>query len=170
MSSKTNERNIFATNVTLDLVYVDPLITSDPHMVARTLSSILLTPDIHLACSKGQETCPRELITFYQAAFDPVTKHKLLESAALLEPLPEGEIPPSLLKLPDISGARAAFSEYIERRISEKRVTFSPRISREHPLAHQRHHLTIPFAVLPFFQSSGVCTQTPPLHRTLWDS
>lgn len=126
VNSKTGERNVFATNVTLDMVYVDPLIVEQPEVVGETLSDILVTPDIHAACSKGAEACPRELITFYSAAFDPVTKHKLLESAALLEPLPEGELPPSLLKLPDLTEARRAFAQYITRRISERQVTFAP--------------------------------------------
>lgn len=125
-SSKTNEENIFATNVTLDLLYVDPLIATNPRVVADTLAEILVTPDIHAACTKGEETCPRELINVYQAAFDPVTKHKLIEGAALLEPLPAGQLPPSLLNLPDLSGARRTFADYIAKRISEKRVTFTP--------------------------------------------
>lgn len=126
VSSKTNERNIFATNVTLDLVYVDPLITTQPQIVADTLADILVTPAIHAACTKGLEDCPRELVNFYQAAFDPVTKHKILSDATLLEPVPEGELPPALLQLPDLPAARRAFAEYISRRISEKRVTFAP--------------------------------------------
>ena len=45
--SRTGETNILATNITLDLVYVDPLITDDPALVARTLSTILLSDQVH---------------------------------------------------------------------------------------------------------------------------
>src|SRR3989338_1251818 len=41
LSSKTNETNIFATNTTLDLVYVDPLVVDDPTLIAETLTDIL---------------------------------------------------------------------------------------------------------------------------------
>ena len=43
VNSKTGETNILATNTTLDMVYVDPLITDDPGVVADTLANILLT-------------------------------------------------------------------------------------------------------------------------------
>lgn len=132
MSSKTGEKNIFATNTTLDMVYVDPAIanpidrSSDATLVAETLSDILITPSIHEQCSNGEESCPRELVPYYQAAFDPITQKKILDAAQLLEPTNPNDLPPSLLKLPDLTEARRLFARFIEQRISEKRVTYVP--------------------------------------------
>jgi cell division protein FtsI/penicillin-binding protein 2 len=125
--SKTGETNILATNTTLDLVYVDPLITTKPTEVAETLSDILLTEDFHKACTAGLDECPKELIPLYEAAFDPLLQYKVTHTGSLLEPLPATGIPPpQLLKLPDLIEARRLFARDIERRISEKRVTFAP--------------------------------------------
>ncbi|MDD4319634.1 MAG: hypothetical protein PHW10_04920, partial [Candidatus Peribacteraceae bacterium] len=125
--SKTGDSHILATNTTLDLVYVDPLITSHPTEVAEMLSDMLLTEEVHGQCSEGADACPRELVRFYEGAFDPLTQYHLLHSGALLEPVPVGGVPPpALLKLPDFAEARRLFARDIERRISEKRVTFAP--------------------------------------------
>jgi len=125
--SRTGETTILATNITLDLVYVDPLITDDPTIVARTLSTLLLTEQLHDQCSHGRDTCPREFIPFYAAAFDPLVRQKILLSGALPEPLaPGAPLPPALLTLPTFTQARDALSADIERRISEKNVTFVP--------------------------------------------
>jgi|GEM_PF-179558 len=132
LNSKTGEQNMLATNTTLDLVYVDPVIAnppdrpSDATLVAETLADVLLTEEFHADCSAGKDTCPRELMKFYASAFDPVTQHMLLNSGSLLEPLPIGSLPTQLLKLPDILEARRLFARDIERRVSEKRVTFTP--------------------------------------------
>lgn len=125
--SRTGELNILATNITLDLVYVDPLITDEPSIVARTLSNILLTEKYHDECTHGSEKCPREFISFYAPAFDPLTRNRILGSGGLLEPLePGAPLPPQLLTLPTLVQARDAFSADIQRRISEKNVTFVP--------------------------------------------
>ncbi|MFA6038955.1 MAG: penicillin-binding protein 2 [Candidatus Peribacteraceae bacterium] len=125
-NSKTGEQNILATNTTLDLLYVDPLITTNPTRVAETLSDLLLTEEFHAACTNGKDTCPRELIPFYAPAFDALTQYTLLHTGALLEPLPTGELPRTLLKLPDIVEARRLYARDIEQRISGKRITFVP--------------------------------------------
>ncbi len=125
--SRTEETNILATNITLDLVYVDPLITDNPGLVARTLSNILLTEEFHNDCSHGMETCPRELVPMYADAFDPLLRKKLLETGSLLEPIsPSTPLPPSILKLPSLVQARDAFAADIEKRISQQKVTFVP--------------------------------------------
>lgn len=127
LDSRTGETNILATNTTLDQVYVDPLITDNPTVVAETLSDILITEDVQKACSTGDETCPKELVSFYAPAFNPLTQYKLLHTGSLLEPVPvSGLPPPQLLHLPDIVEARRLFARDIESRISEKRVTFVP--------------------------------------------
>lgn len=126
VSSKTGERNIFATNTTLDMVYVDPLLTDEPTLVAETLADALITQKLHDLCSKGDESCPREIVPFYQAAFDPITQKKILDAAQLLEPASPDDLPPSLLKLPDLAEARRQFARFIEQKISEKRVTYVP--------------------------------------------
>jgi len=132
VNSKTNETSILATNTTLDLIYVDPFITDDPALIADQLSEILLTEDYHALCSKGNSDCPRELVTFigspYATAFDPLLLMRNIASGSLLEPLPVNLPVPSALdlKIPDITEARRLFARDIERRISEKKVTFVP--------------------------------------------
>ncbi len=136
VNSKTGELNIFATNSTLDLVYVDPSSASaekDPALeqkhkkeVAQVLADTLLTEEFHGACSRGEEACPRELVKYYSAAFDPVEQHKIRTSQSLLEPLPPGPLPPALLKLPSLLEARDRFRSDIEERILSTRVTFAP--------------------------------------------
>ena len=57
-NSKTGETSIFATNTTLDMVYVDPLITDDPSKIAETLSDILITQEVYENCVNGHDLCP----------------------------------------------------------------------------------------------------------------
>jgi cell division protein FtsI/penicillin-binding protein 2 len=131
LNSKTNETAILATNTTLDLVYVDPVSTPEPTLVAETLADVLLTPQVHDLCSHGSEECPRELISFvdspYLPAFDPLATLKKISSGPLFEPLPfnlgsEDPMPVSV----DLTEARRLFARDIERRVSEKRVVFAP--------------------------------------------
>lgn len=127
-SSKTGETTILATNTTLDLVYVDPVVTDDPELVASTLADILVTAEFHEWCSVGDTRCPRELQQYYSDAFDPIKPLESLLSAtgALLAPLPE-ELPPiDPALLPDHSDVIRRFSTDIFERIAEKRVTFVP--------------------------------------------
>lgn len=132
LNSKTKETAILATNTTLDLVYVDPIVVDDASMIAEKLSDLLLTEEFHAQCSIGASDCPRELVTFigspYQRAFDPLLLMRNLQSGALLEPLPADVPLPSIaqLDIPDITETRRLFARDIERRISEKRVTFVP--------------------------------------------
>ncbi len=127
VSSKTNERTILATSVTLDLVYVDPLVVDDPRLVANTLAEALVTPEFHALCSSGSADCPRELVHLYAPAFDPIELEKFRQTGALLEPLPfGGKPPPAALKLPNVVQARDTFAQEIEDRISQKQVTFVP--------------------------------------------
>jgi len=139
LNTKTNETTILATNTTLDLLYVDPVnidpakVPSDsPALVAERIAEIVLTPEFHDLCSQGLSTCPRELISFvgspYAAAFDPLLLVKDIGSGTLLEPLPAELPPPSAedLDIPDLTEVRRLFARDIERRISEKRVTFVP--------------------------------------------
>lgn len=131
LNSKTNETSILATNTTLDLVYVDPVSTVNPTLVAETLADILLTPQVHDLCSHGSDECPRELISFagspYLPAFDPLATLKQIASGPLFEPLPANlgdakTMPVSV----DLTEARRLFARDIERRVSEKRVVFAP--------------------------------------------
>jgi len=125
-SSKTPETSILATNTTLDLVYVDPLVTEDPVVVAEKLADLLVTPEVHAACVAGSPLCPRELLREYAAAFDPLLRIDTLLSGPLLEPLPQ-ELPlPSALTFPELTEVRRRFARSIEERIREKRVTFVP--------------------------------------------
>lgn len=126
-NSKTGETSILATNTTLGLAYVDPLITDDPASIADLLAATLITQDFHVACMAGADTCPRELTPFYAPAFDPLTFARRIATGALLEPLPM-ELPtiPADVTFPDVTEVRRQFARDIERRISSKRVTFVP--------------------------------------------
>jgi cell division protein FtsI/penicillin-binding protein 2 len=139
LNAKTNETTILATNTTLDLLYVDPVnITPDKvptdsaAKVAERLADIVLTPQYHEICSKGLSTCPRELVSFigspYASAFDPLLLMKDIGSGTLLEPLPSVPVIPTAedLDIPDITEVRRLFARDIERRISNKFVTFVP--------------------------------------------
>lgn len=127
VNSKTGERNILATNTTLDLVYVDPLITDNPTLVAEILAEILVTQEFHNACTHGQELCPRELIPFYAPAFDPIEQMKRVQSGGtLLEPIAGVTLPTEFLGLPNRTEAKRLFARQIENKISGKRVTFVP--------------------------------------------
>ncbi|OGJ62830.1 hypothetical protein A3C37_02945 [Candidatus Peribacteria bacterium RIFCSPHIGHO2_02_FULL_53_20] len=125
-NARTEETSILATNATLDLVYVDPVITDDPTMIAEALADALVTEDVHAACAGGQQACPRELFTFYGAAFDPLERVRRLNTGALLEPIPDTLSLPVLAEIPEITEVRRQFARAIENRIREKRVTFVP--------------------------------------------
>lgn len=132
LNANTGETSILATNTTLDLLYVDPFIVDDAAMIAERLADTVLTPFLHETCSRGTSTCPRELVSFvgspYAAAFDPLLLMSGVGSGQLLEPVPEDLPGPTALDLdiPDITEVRRLFARDIERRISEKRVTFVP--------------------------------------------
>ncbi|MFH0770436.1 MAG: penicillin-binding protein 2 [Candidatus Peregrinibacteria bacterium] len=127
-NTKTNETSILATNTTLDMIYVDPVIVDDPALIAETLSATLLTDEFHAFCTAGDGHCPRELIPLYASAFDPLAKVAKIQSGSLLEPrrLRITEQPDLTASLPDLTEARRLFARDIERRIGEKRVTFVP--------------------------------------------
>ncbi len=128
-SSRTGETSILATNITLDLVYVDPLITDDPTFVAETLSDILVTEEYDKACRAGDaRNCPRELLPFYPEAFDILSLVRRASSGALLEPLPEDLTvrPLSDPQPPDITEVRRQFARTLEQKLRSKRVNFAP--------------------------------------------
>ncbi|MCF7844444.1 MAG: penicillin-binding protein 2 [Kiritimatiellales bacterium] len=127
-NSKTSETSILATNTTLDMVYVDPLITDDATLIAETLSDILVTENFHAICSKGDNGCPRELVEYYEPAFNPLSGVQETSTGVLLEPQRlrvsgRADISDELM---DITEVRRRFARSIEDRISEQRVTFVP--------------------------------------------
>jgi len=128
VNSKTGEQAILATNTTLDLLYIDPLIVDDPASVANTVSSILFTEEFYDQCVRSSSSCPRELIQFFEGLFDPLTFVRSIQSGSFLERLPSTipSIHPRNIVVPDLTEARRLFARDIERRISEKRVRFAP--------------------------------------------
>jgi cell division protein FtsI/penicillin-binding protein 2 len=131
-NSKTGETSILATNTTLELLYVDPLVIPGDHgKVADELASILVTPEFDALCRQGQSTCPTELVQFYRAAFDPLSKVQIVESGfgsgytlSILTGSSVKSATPTLV--PDITEIRRLFARNIQDRISEKTVTFVP--------------------------------------------
>ncbi len=126
-SSQTDELSVLATNATFDLVYVDPVITDQPVVVAETLADVLVTQDVHRACYEGTAACPQELVAFYPSAFDPLERFKSLLQATPFEPAPQLSLAPmSGSGSSDLIEVRRQFARDIERRIGEKRVVFVP--------------------------------------------
>lgn len=128
VNSKTGEQAILATNTTLDLLYIDPLIVDDSASVADTVSSVLFTEEFYKQCVRSTSSCPRELIPFFEGLFDPLTFVRSLQSGSLLERLPSTipSIHPRNIVVPDLAEARRLFARDIERRIAEKHVRFAP--------------------------------------------
>lgn len=132
-NSKSNETSIFATNTTLDLLYVDPVVTEEYTTIAETLSDTLVTDQFDAACRRGELACPNELIPFYKDAFDPLITSALLkamESGSILyeqvsvSAQNDQKVIPT--DLPDITEVRRQFARNIEERIRQKTVTFVP--------------------------------------------
>ncbi|OGJ53960.1 hypothetical protein A3D11_04370 [Candidatus Peribacteria bacterium RIFCSPHIGHO2_02_FULL_49_16] len=129
MSSKTGETSVMATNTTLDMVYVDPLIVDDPSEIARLLADVLITDAFYDYCKNGDRRCPRELVKFFKAAFDPLFRARELQSGALLEPLSSSALATRTLQediVPTITEVRRQFMLDIEKRISTDHVNFVP--------------------------------------------
>lgn len=130
-NSKTGETSILATNTTLDLLYIDPLVIQSDHgTVADELSQILVTPTFDKLCRAGNASCPNELIQFYKVAYDPLSKVKIMETptasgmtvfllTGALAGVPQETIP-------DLTEIRRQFARYIEDRIRKRSVTFVP--------------------------------------------
>ena len=80
-NARTNETSILATNATLDLVYVDPVITDNPTMIAELLSDTLVTEEVHAACSAAEPACPGNCL--------PSTARHLIHWNASADSIPE---------------------------------------------------------------------------------
>lgn len=130
-NSKTDGTSILATNTTLDLLYVDPLVIPGDHgKVADELAGILVTPEFDALCRKGDPSCPTELNQFYKAAFDPMAKVQFVESGfgsgRTIAILTGAVMPNGASSVPDIVEIRRLFARYIEERIRQRTVTFMP--------------------------------------------
>jgi cell division protein FtsI/penicillin-binding protein 2 len=130
-NSKTKETNIFATNTTLDLLYVDPFVTKDKSYVADALAEMLLVEAYDRVCRAGKKECPREFRKYYSDAFDPLLKFP--QGIPRIEnPLIENKVlePPEAIdiaeRIPDRDAIKRQFSRDIEERISEEFVSFVP--------------------------------------------
>lgn len=128
VNSKTKEQLILATNTTLDLLYIDPLVVDNPAYVADTVASVLFTEEFYEQCVRSLSSCQREFMPFFEGLFDPLTFVRHIQSGALLERLPSTIPPlrPQNISVPDLAEARRLFARDIERRITEKRVRFVP--------------------------------------------
>lgn len=128
LNQKNREPVILATNTTLDLVYVDPALVDDAASVADTLAGTLVTAEFHDACRRGTDECPRELVSYFKPAFDPLASINRFSTGTLLEPVPyQTGLPlPSDAPLPDLTETRRLFARDIQRRISQKSVQEVP--------------------------------------------
>ena len=130
-NSKTNVTSILATNTTLDLLYIDPLVIPQDHAsVADELSQILVTPEFDRLCHSGLPACPMELVRFYKPAFDPLARIKVTESTSgsgVTVIISTGALVLSPEQaIADITEIRREFARYIEDRIRRRTVTFVP--------------------------------------------
>ena len=60
-STHSNELSKFATNTTLDLVYVDPMISENKEEVAKSLTPLLFTRSEYEECKEDPEECAYEV-------------------------------------------------------------------------------------------------------------
>lgn len=131
-NSKTDETSILATNTTLDLLYIDPLIIPEGHAeMADKLAEILITPSFDSLCRNGNALCPSELTQFYKPAFNPMTNARFIEtvteSGGYIVTFATGStVFASGSLLPDRTEMKRLFARYIEERIRQKSVTFAP--------------------------------------------
>lgn len=130
--SKTGDTSLLATNTTLDLLYIDPLVIKTDHAeIADELSQILVTPAFDSLCREGMPVCPNELNQFYKSAFDPMSAVETRETGAgsgLTIAMLTGALAvhTGTGSIPDITEVRRQFARYIESRIREQTVTFVP--------------------------------------------
>lgn len=117
LNSKTGEKNILATNTTLDLLYVDPFVTDDKYMVAKLLSEELLTDEADAICRNGDKECPREFKKYYEIAFDPLHKAQILLDS------PDS---PEISEIPPVDVIRNKFTVNTNDRIDEEFISFVP--------------------------------------------
>ena len=131
---KNNELTTLATNVSLDLVYIDPFVVEEPPYVADVVADTLLTADFHERCSNGSDRCPRELRSYYSPSFDPLynVSTSLNASGRYVLDRVEEELTYDIIEI------RRQFSSDIEDRIAEKLITFVPLLYGASKLQMQR--------------------------------
>ncbi|QQS59200.1 penicillin-binding protein 2 [Candidatus Peregrinibacteria bacterium] len=106
----TNTLVKLATNTTLDLVYVDPKVTPDKKLVAKTLAPLLYTNEDHEACLKNPKLCPEGSV-------------RIVEQDAPKEGDSKNYRPPEVV-FPTKDEAVAAYALEIFRRINREKVDF----------------------------------------------
>ncbi len=141
-NSKTNDVSILATNTTLDLLYIDPLTIGEHHgRVADALSDILITNEIDSICRKGLSGCPSELITYYQAAFNPlrfpIAAVFAASSGSQIPIVNTGTILRDSTSIENIGEIRRHFSRDIEEKIRQTHMTFVPLLYGANKLQQQ---------------------------------
>lgn len=129
--SKSGELSILATNSTLNLLYIDPHEVSDPKHIAETLANILITDSVYNNCANGSNECPRELRSYFTVAFDPLAQISLEQELPQSE---SGAIAPVVVlplhiqsdQITDKTEVIRQFSQNLEEKITQKRVTYVP--------------------------------------------
>lgn len=128
-NSKTGELNLLATNTTLDLLYVDPFVTSDKHHVSTLLAETLITKEIDGLCRSGNQECPRELREYYADAFNPLLKTVTPVSPVIASEITVQELPsptPSAQIISPYEEIVRKFAASIEDRIQQEFINFVP--------------------------------------------
>ncbi len=94
-----------ATNTTLDLIYVDPMVTPDKRLVADTLAPILYTDEDFAACEEEPKFCPEGSVQY-------------------IEPDSEDPLARPLVQTPTREEAVLAYADTIFRKINREKVDF----------------------------------------------
>lgn len=136
-NSKNDETSIFATNTTLDLLYIDPLAIpeeatqGDYATIGDELSRILISPDVDSHCRRGGSTCPSELVQYYRDAFNPMrnrifTTVPTASGGFIVQSSTGSTIAGTGALIPGITEIQRQFARAIERKIEKRTVTFVP--------------------------------------------
>ncbi len=136
-NSKNNETSIFATNTTLDLLYIDPLAIpeeatqGDYATIGDELSRILITPEIDENCRLGLSTCPSELVQYYRDAFNPLkgkifTEIPTASGGFVIAVSTGASVVNTGGLIPGITEIQRQFARSIEGKIEKRSVTFVP--------------------------------------------
>lgn len=98
-----------ATNTTLDLVYVDPLVTPDKRLVADSLAPLLYTDEDFEACQEEPKFCPEGSVEIIQPEIESEEEYQI----------------PKII-FPTRSEAVEAYADEIYRKINRDKIDYLP--------------------------------------------
>jgi len=115
----SGELSKLATNTTLDLVYVDPMVTENKVEVAKTLAPLLFTRKEYEACLDTPDDCPEDIED--EPALDSFVP---VETLWTIDGSKEVEMPPQDIEFKTYSKMIDEVAAQILRKISKSEVDF----------------------------------------------